>query len=92
MTSFMGEISVDGMKICIENSDSYDLSRCLIIANALSNALMSGFVESIVRGYDEPTIEVWLKTNARSYAPAIYFIANRCLGHEVKVFMSEKYY
>ena len=85
MTSFDGNISVDGMIIKIENSSSIQLVRCLIIANALSVSLLSVFVESISVEYESEIIQVKMKKGNGKYAPAISFIADSALGHEVNV-------
>ena len=86
MNTFKGDISVDGMKLCVENSDSVQLARCLIIANALSNALMSEFVDNISADYDgNDVLNVAIKPDCSQYAPAIGYIAKRARGHEVKI-------
>lgn len=86
MTTFEGTISVDGIKILIENSCSIQLSRCLIIANALSNALMAEFVDNISADYDgNDMLNVAIKPDCSQYSPAIGFIAKRAFGHDVKI-------
>ena len=86
MTSFTGEVFVDSIPLCIEGNDSRQLQRCLIIANAISNAWLSDFVDSISSEYDySAPLSVTMKPGAEPYIPAIHYIANKALGLKVEV-------
>ncbi len=86
MASFTGEVFVDSIPLCIEGNDSRQLQRCLTVANAISNAWLSEFVDSISSDYDfYVPLRITIKPGAIQYAPAIHFIANKALGCNVEI-------
>lgn len=86
MTSFTGDVFIDGVPLCIGSNDSRQLQRCLIVANAISSAWLIEFVDSISSDYEySDPILIIMRPGALQYAPAISFIANKALGHKVEV-------